>query len=183
MVRRATLKRLFAAGGLLLAGLNVGCVGLDTRPAKWFDSSPAQVGAMDVLWFKDVKRLPDPTRHGALSDALAARVYLYPSAARGKPVLGDGKVTVELFDDSDAANPRLLETTNFPAEVLTNMASSDMIGLGYTLVVPCQPNYKVVHMTVKYLPKSGQPLVQSCGTMVVDYGTAPHSGLQTASTR
>src|SRR5437868_5837182 len=145
MVRSTATLKLAIVGTALGAGLlSAGCLGLETRSWPSLTAATPQVAVMDMFWYRDVKRLPDPTRNGAPSLAIGGRMYLFSSDKHGKPILGDGGVVVELFDDAPAegAGPKLLETTNFPPEVLATMASPDSIGNGYSLVVPCRPEYR-----------------------------------------
>ena len=155
---------------------------MDKRPWTAMGVGSSSAVAMDMFWYREVKHLPDPTKHGAPSAAIAGRMYLYNSAKRGKPIEGDGKVVVEVFDDAptDGSGAKLLQTVNFPPEVLATMKSSDMIGIGYTLVVPCEPSYKKVHLVARYEPKSGSPFFFTSESITLVHGS-PAAGMPPAS--
>ncbi len=146
---------------------------------------PPEAGQMELIWYKDVKYLPDQTRSGAPSPAIAGRMFLFTGKAKSEALTADGKIVIQIFDDApvEGGQPKLLETTNITPELLHNFASTDRIGHGYTLVVPFpkdRPNLKQVHLTVCYEPKSGTPMMHCSPTMVLDLGSAAPSAIQPA---
>ncbi len=87
---------------------------------------------------------------------IAGRLYLFDQ--QGLPVAGDGGVTIELYDDSAVAKggeAKLLELWKLDKEILRSLLQRDMIGWGYSLLLPWgtySPAIAAVHMKVRYDP-------------------------------
>ena len=146
-----------------------GCVSI---PILGGDSPTGPVRQIATTWSNQVKFTPDPTRGGAQTPGMAGRLYLLD--ARGLPVVGDGALSVELYDDSPKAKggePSLLELWNFNKETLRQLASRDTIGWGYTLFLPWgtySPAIRAVHMKVCYAPPKSIPLYDQSGTVTLN---------------
>ena len=187
----AGTKRVGAAGLLAVLLLNAGCFGLDKR--SWFSSkpdAPLPANHMEVMWYKQVRYIPDPTKGGVPSAAIAGRMYLFEGDGErlgGAPMAGDGNLVVEIYDDSkpvgrDGAQP--VETTNFPKAILPKLLQKDALGGegGYTLLIPCPPDLTQVHITVRLeQPKPGIPLFASSASMTLERGASPTSVAQPAA--
>lgn len=149
--------------------VSTGCVGVGKR--SWlsmpFDAPAA--GKIDVMWHRQVQRMQDPTRGGAIAEGLVGRMYLFESEALGAPIAAEGKVTIEVYDHQTQGDPKLIETTHFPAEVLSSLQHTDRIGIGYTLTIPCPPDVKQVHVTVKFEPKAaGKSLITTSTPIMLE---------------
>ena len=181
----ASLSRLAAGLGLFIVVTAGGCAVIEKQ--TWSSLvGPTQAGQMEMIWYRDVKYLPDPTRGGTPSMAIGGRMFLFTGQAKSHPLTADGNLVIQIYDDApiEGGQPKLLETTNVTPEVLTRLASTDQVGLGYTLVVPFpkdRPNLKQVHLTVRYEPKSGPALTDSSPTMTLDFGAKGPSALQPAA--
>ena len=174
----ARTKRAGVAGLLAALLLNAGCLGLEK--SSWFSSKPEvppPATHMDITWYKQVRYIPDPTRGGAMSAGIAGRMYLWGSDHLGFPLIGNGNVTVELYDDSQAvsgkqATPK--ETTTFGKDMLPKLLQKDTLGNGYTLLVPCPKDMAQVHMVVRFEQgNGGAPLFASSATIALDHGNQP----------
>lgn len=184
MVRHALMPtarrgRALLAGMVAVILLNLGCVGTDKR--TWFSSKPEPpppASHMGVIYYKHVRYIPDPTRGGAPTPALALRMYLFKGKDDGEPILGDGTVTVDLYDNATPAGrngtlPK--ETTKFPKEMLPKLLQKDEMGGqgGYTLLIPCPPDVMQVHITVRFEQAGHAPLFASSDSMTLDRGAPP----------
>ena len=161
MVRATTLGRR-GLGLLLLLTAAPGCV--TTTTAFCFNRdmiAPAQVQA---TWDNRVRFTTDPTRGGATQPVLAGRLYLF-GPELDSPLIGDGKVVIDLYDLSpggkDLPAERTHERWDLDPATLAKFRRKDVIGEGYTLVLPWatfRPDVTQVKMTVCYVPAKGTPL-------------------------
>jgi hypothetical protein len=184
MVRLAK-KLSRATGPLLLVPilLNAGCVGLDKNwPASiWSEPTPARI---EAAWLKHVEQITD-TQNGAPTPAVTGVLYLFANNARGKPMIGSGKVVIDLYDDgaTPGGQPKHREEMIFPSEVLATQKTVNQVGVGYTLAIPCPPDAKNVHLTVRFEPEGGgAPLMCSSATFALDRGPTPFLPTATSGT-
>jgi hypothetical protein len=122
-----------------------------------------QVAQVSVLWHDQVMSSPDNWNGGAMTPGLVGRLYLFGTKA-GNPLAGDGSVVVDLFDPSQAGpdgSPKLLERWMLPQDRLQTCFSRDVIGWGYTLMLPWgtyRPDLGQVVLKVRYDPPKGPPI-------------------------
>src|SRR5205085_8747478 len=106
---------------------------------------------------------PDAANGGAPLRGLAGRMYLFgpdlPSGDVSPPVSGDGKVTVDMYDDRPmlvGGAPVALERWEFPPEILKQLLRKNGWGWGYTLFLPWVTSYRPditqVHLRLSYTP-------------------------------
>jgi hypothetical protein len=174
---------------LALACLSTGC----ETTSQWFSatggsakpSGPPQ--HMEAMWRKGVEWLPDPTKNNQPGPVLECRLYFWAGEDVKYTSAVDGKLTVDLFDDSGrtAGQPsKQLERWVFENDALKNLLQKDAwLGQGYTVGLPW-PSYrsdiKEVHLTMKFEPKEGgQPISTSSGIMTL--GGPSGAGIQQAS--
>jgi len=188
---------LFAA----VAVLSVGCMGLrrDKRaegaPAKAAKAGPPAVQSL-ATWHKHVKLGTNPASNQPIA-GLSGRFYLF-DATGGHPIIGDGKISVELFDDTrrDATSgSKMIEKWNIDAETFKQLAQRDALGNGYTLTLPWstyKPEVAQVHLVVTYEPTTGTPLTTASQTITLEHDSpeaqiarrnAAHSGVVQASAK
>src|SRR5262249_47419602 len=124
--------RAVTAGLLAALLLNLGCLGTETR--SWFASkpeAPPPANDMAVMYYKQVRYIPDPTKGGTPSAALTLRMYLFKGEKFGEPIIGEGTIIVDVYDDNkpagrDGSVP--VERTEFPKELLPKMLQKDVLG-------------------------------------------------------
>ena len=171
-----------AAPGCLLADKCKSCkVSKDSPP-------PPSPDCCQVVttWSNKVHFLPDPTKGGALGPGLAGRLYLFGSQidADGLPKVGDGMVSVELYDDSGPQPGGVqLEQWHFDQGMLQQLLKRDTVGWGYTLFLPWgsyRPELTKVHLNVRYTPQTGSPLFAPATPITLNH-EAPPPGVTTAS--
>jgi len=178
--------RAVTAGLLAALLLNLGCLGTETR--SWFSSKPEvppPANDMAVMYYKQVRYIPDPTKGGTPSAALTLRMYLFKGEKFGEPIIGEGTIIVDVYDDNkpagrDGSVP--VETTKFPKELLPKMLQKDVLGGqgGYTLMIPCPPDVTQVHLAVRFEQTGHTPLFKSSDSMTLDRGTPPRPTQPTA---
>jgi hypothetical protein len=146
-----------------LTVLAAGCVPLDGfvgTGAKPLQEPVCQVAA---TWYPEVVSTPDPTKRGAPTPGLAGRMYLFGTEVAA-PLVGDGSVRVELYDDTHAepGKPQIpLEVWNIDKVTLDRLKRRDPVGWGYTLFLPWgsyKPEITRVHLRLCYKPAKGAPL-------------------------
>jgi hypothetical protein len=125
-----------------------------------------------TTWQNQVIFSPDTMHGGASTPGIAGRLYLFDQG--GLPVVGDGGVTIELYNDSAVAKggeAKLLELWKLDKEILRCALQRDTIGWGYTLLLPWgtySPAITAVHMKVRYEPPKGLPLYSEGGTVTLN---------------
>ena len=175
MVRPAhALNRLVlaAAAGLLL--LPAGCIGL-SKHRRGEDGKPVPAGPppaeMLVTWNKSVQFGTNPVNNSPMA-AVTASVFLFPKIEKdgerneksGHAIeANDGKMIVELFDDSATGQPaKLLERWELTPDAIKKYLRHDaMLGAYYGVALPWPsytPDISRIHMTLRYQPSAGQPL-------------------------
>ena len=129
---------------------------------------------MIATWNHEVVVTPDPAHNGAPTPGIAGRIYLFAQEV-GIPLIGDGTVTVDLYDDSPKAAgkpPVLIEEWRLDKDTLHRLARKDVVGWGYTVFLPWgtyKPDTTQVHMTVCYKPAKGTPLYASASPLNLDH--------------
>jgi hypothetical protein len=159
---------------LLLATLLLitGCVNFSHVLGLGEGLPKAPVQQIATTWTNQVIFTPDPVHGGKPTPGMAGRLYLFD--ARGLPVVGDGSLTIELYDDSARAKgteAKLLELWKFNKEALHQLLSRDTIGWGYTLFLPWgtySPGIKAVYMKVCYASPKSMPLYDQSGPIVLN---------------
>jgi hypothetical protein len=148
----------WAALALVLVLLATGCV--ETKSFLNLGGEPTPKGTVHqvvVTWQNDINYSPDPTRGGSLTPVMAGRLYLFGPDI-GFPLEGDGKVVVEMYNESPGAGLAPLERWQLDQTTLKRLLRKDMIGWGYTLVLPWgsyRPDITQVRMKVGYEPAKG----------------------------
>ncbi len=152
------------AAGLILT-MAAGCVG--TGPfVKSEDTPPPGAPACQVVttWCNQVVFTPDPTHNGDTTPGLAGRVYLFGQTI-DFPVVGDGCLVVDLFDEDrpaaqgKAASP--LEEWRLDRDTLRRLLRRDPVGWGYTVFLPWatyRPDVIHLQLKIRYEPANGTPL-------------------------
>ena len=164
-----------AATGLVLTlALVAGCVSLG--PFTTSDQpAPAPVCQVVTTWCHEVMFAPDPVHNGTPTPGLAGRLYLFGPEI-GYPLVGDGSVTVDLFDEGTKAAggaPVLLEEWRIDHDTLHRLLKRDTIGWGYTLFLPWgtyKPEISCVRLKLRYEPLKGSPLFSESGALTLNRG-------------
>jgi hypothetical protein len=144
--RKAGVCRRWLAGCLLLLGTacQPGCLGMGGSPDLVPTQTKPTIGIPSQMisnWIPDVQNPPDPTHNGDPLPGLAGRIYLF-SEKGDLPVLAEGKIVVELYDDGPGAhgaagdrNPPLVRC-QYDKIILKKLEKHDPIGWGYTIFLP-----------------------------------------------
>jgi len=130
-----------------------------------------------ATWKNDVLFTPDPTHGGNPIPGLAGRLYLF-GPEMGTPLIGDGTLIVDLFDEAnpkkdDNGNPTPLEEWRIDKETLRRLERRDVVGWGYTLFLPWatyKPEITQVHLKVCYQPAKGMPYYAYSSPMTLGDG-------------
>lgn len=169
-------------GWLAAFALGLGTLGCETlghfasRTDDVPKPSPSCCQAV-VTWSNKVHSAPDVMNNGAPMPGLAGRLYLFGPTI-DYPLVGDGSVTIDLFDDA-APQPQTqpLERWHIDADTLKRLVKKDAIGWGYTLFLPwssCKREITRVHLTVRFDQKTGTPLYTPSGPLTLEHpGAAP----------
>jgi hypothetical protein len=130
----------------VLAALSAGCV---TLPAGLGGHAPKPEPAtqMVAMWQNNIAQAADTLHGGVPVPCLAGKVYLLGPES-GRTLMGDGRMTVDLFDES-GATPVLAQHYDHSAEVVRALCKKDMIGFCHAMPLP--------------LPEGGPPLTKVRG--------------------
>lgn len=171
LTRPAVTRHTLAA--LLLLAAASGCVtwkSLTTGP----DIAPrGTVCQVVATWDAEVRIVPDSANGGKPTPGLAGRLYLFGPEIK-HPLVGDGSVVVDLYDDAPMAQgkpPILLEEWRIDKDTLKKLLRRDMLGWGYTLFLPWgsyRPDVTQVHLQLRYEPTSGVPLYADQAALVLN---------------
>lgn len=135
-------------GCLLLLGIvcQSGCMGgtdLIMSQARPTVGVPSQIISN---WMTEIQSPADPTHEGNPLPGLAGRIYLF-SEKGDLPILADGQIFIELYDDGPGAhgadnvqNPPIVRC-RYDKDALKKLEKHDPIGWGYTMFLPWD-NYK-----------------------------------------
>jgi len=137
-----------------------------------------------ATWNHEVVVTPDPAHNGAPTPGIAGRIYLFAQEV-GIPLIGDGTVTVDLYDDSPKAAgkpPVLIEEWRLDKDTLHRLARKDVVGWGYTVFLPWgtyKPEVSKVRLRLAYCPAQGAPLYsESTVTLAEDNGVVRSTSSQ-----
>jgi hypothetical protein len=179
-MRRAA--RPLALSLALWCGLSAGCVELNAFVTP--DAKPAPTGLprqIVATWENRVMWTPDTMHNGQQVPGVAGRLYLFGEEVGGVPMLCDGAVVVDLYDDrpiTQGGQPVLLEEWRIDEKSLHRLKRKDMIGWGYTLFLPWStlekhPDINLIHLAVRYTPTEGNPLFFTGSPMTISLGEVP----------
>lgn len=153
----------------------IGCTSMGRSTAK-DDKLPTGPACQAVAaWSHQVMVTPDPVHGGAPTPGIAGRVYLFGTEG-GVPLVGDGTITVDLYDDSPKAAgnaPVLLEEWRIDKDTLKRLLKQDAVGWGYTLFLPWgtyRPDIKHIHLALRYEPAKGTPLYAPAADITLHHG-------------
>jgi hypothetical protein len=171
-------RRVFLPGLALLAFSSAGCVTMDpiSSLTKVAVSKPAC--QVVVTWFPEVVFTPDPAHKGEPAPGLAGRVYLFGPEI-GAPLVGDGSIVVDLYEDAPAAKARPpvpLEEWRLDRDTLARLKRKDAVGWGYTIFLPWgtyKPEITHVHLRLRYDPVGGSPLYAEGSPMILKTAQNP----------
>jgi hypothetical protein len=167
---------------VLTAALAAGCTHTDWLHNK--DDGPPGTGTpcqIVTVWQNRVVFAADPTKNGTPGPGLAGRLYLFgPEVSH--PMVGDGSLVVELYDES-SGQPEALERWEIDPTTLHRLMKPDMIGLGYTVYLPWR-SYRAevtrLRLKSRYQPGKGAPLfTESAVTLAAMNGVARVSSTST----
>lgn len=139
---------------------------LPTMPKLGLKPDAAKATAVELvtLWQNRVAYLPDPTQNGKPVAGLVGQMFLFGPNAQFTPA--EGKVTIELFDESMKGVPGAPEAVKlgqwvFDRENLKRLVTADeRFGKSYVLFLPW-PTYKSevtrVKLSTRYDPENGYP--------------------------
>jgi hypothetical protein len=117
---------------------------------------PSKVCQIVATWQNHVEFSPDPTKNGQQGPVLAGRLYLFGQEI-GFPVMGDGTISVALYDESTEKS-EMQEVWTVDKVTLASLVRQDRIGWGYTLLLPMskyRPDMSRVRMKVCYHGPNG----------------------------
>lgn len=184
VVARRASKRRWLAAALLLAAPAVGCE--SSKP--WVDlgslSSHTQpVCQVAATWSNQIVYTPDPVHNGVPSPGFAGRLYLFGEPV-GAPLVGDGSLVVDLYDETNAGPDRPavhLEEWQIDKDSLKRLLKRDPFGAGYTLFLPwgtCRPGVTKVSLKTRYERPGSTPLYAPNSTITLNSpptGPAPNA--------
>lgn len=171
-IRKVLVRNTLTWLAALAPFIMTGCVHVGQFFSLGDNFPKAPVCQVVTTWTNQVMFTPDPVHGGASTPGMTGRLYLFDE--RGLPTVGDGGVTIELYDDSaksKGGEPKLMEVWKFDKDTLRRLLSSDTIGWGYTLFLPWgtySPTITAVHMKVRYEPPKGMPLYEQSGTVTLN---------------
>jgi hypothetical protein len=156
--------------GVLVA--TTGCVETESFVRSFHHEAAPAPCQLVATWYPEVVFTPDPAHGGMPGPGLAGRLYLFGPEV-GAPLIGDGSLVVDLFDDSSCAKtqagtPMPLEEWRFDRDTLKRLERPDAVGAGYTLFLPWgtyKPETSHVHVRLQYQPAKGTPLYNESPTI------------------
>ena len=161
----------------MAAALLSGCIGLEAFLGPKDPAPTGTVCRIITTWAQQVAYTPDPAHGGAETAGLAGRLYLFGPEI-GFPLVGDGTLTVDLYDARPEVNggqPLMLEQWRFDRDTLKRLLKKDTIGWGYTLFLPWgtfKPEINRVLLKVRYDPAKGTPLFSDPSALMLPKAAA-----------
>jgi hypothetical protein len=125
-----------------------------------------------AAWNPAVVYTPDPVHDGTPNPGIAGRIYLFGPEI-GCPMLGNGSLSVLLFDDGHCGPGKSttpLEEWHFDTATLKRLEHRDPVGWGYTLFLPWgsyKPEITHIHLKVRYEPPHGFPIFAASAPMTL----------------
>ncbi len=167
-----------------------GCVH-DGKLVHWAMKAPtAKVTQVVSTWNREVVFLPDIVHGGASAPGLVGRMYLFGGEDVGCPLLGDGALTVILYDDSDVPHggeSKQLEAWHYKNPELKLLLKRDIVGWGYSMFLPWstyRPDLTSIHFKLCYQPAKGLPIYKDSGPITLDSPNClPPAGGQDAAAK
>jgi hypothetical protein len=155
-----------------LAFCLTGCVGTGSFLHLGAEQPVIEPCRVLAVWNPGVVFTPDPVHDGTPTAGLAGRIYTFGTEIT-YPMLGNGSLVVQLFDDSKSAVEKPtspLEEWRFDPETLKHLQHHDPVGWGYTVFLPWasyKPEIMQVHLKVCYLPPKGFPIYAAGSPMTL----------------
>ena len=174
------IRRPGLTAGMFALSLCAGCTSFATFTAPTvMTESPKPAGnccQIVATWLNRVHYEPDPTNGGVPTPGIVGRLYLFGPEIE-KPLVGDGSIQVDLFDDSGPKpGEQPIERWVIDPDTLHRLLRQDIVGWGYTLFLPWT-TYKrdivKVHLTVRYDPKQGTPLYTPSSPLTLEHPMPP----------
>jgi hypothetical protein len=132
---------------------------------------PCQVVA---TWDQAVRYTPDPANNGVLVPGIAGRVYLFGPGEVKDPLVGNGTLTVELFDPARPPGPNgaiPVYHWSLDAGTMQKLLRRDPVGMGYTLWLPClpyDPQMTQVELRMRYDQDKCMPIYSEPATLTLN---------------
>ena len=145
-----------------------GCVSTESFVLPGMDKLSAPPCEVVVAWNPEILSRPDPANRGAPTAGLGGRMYLFGGAS-DCPLMGDGCVVVDLYDDVSPNASIPLEEWRIDRDTLKRLLRRDAVGWGYTLFLPWgtyNPEIKQVQLRLRYEPTKGTPLYAESSSVV-----------------
>jgi hypothetical protein len=162
----------------------LGGAGCTTLAASLQPGDKPPVGPVQqvtAVWETRIYSTMDPVHGGDTLPCLAGRLFLFgPDGS--VPLAGDGELLVRLFSDDvlgPDGQPKELEKWLFHNAQLKLLLHKDIVGWGYTLVLPWatySPAVTHVHFRVAYQPKGKTPLFCPSGPLTLKHPERPQPG-------
>lgn len=143
--------------------------------------APGQPVDFAVTWQPKLAKLPDPTRSGEFGTGIVGQMFLFGDGPKMPFALADGRLTVELFDESKpGVQPTRLEGWVFGKDDLRRLVTFDeRFGKCYALFLPWpgyRPDITRVKLAARYEPAAGYPLYAPPTIMTIDTTTSGEGG-------
>ena len=147
----------------LIAFISAGCATTGELLPGSEPPTLGKVAQVSAVWHNQVIFAPDPANKGEMTPGIAGKVYLFGPNIR-EPLVGGGELVVELFDPSQRGpdgGPVRLNVWQINKQLLASRLQHDMIGWGYTLLLPWleyRPELTDVVIKVHYLEPKSMPI-------------------------
>jgi hypothetical protein len=138
-----------------MAALTAGCVAIPVGLGG--SCPPEQVSQILAVWQNSIMQAADPLRGGAPYPCLVGKLYLFAQGDTGRPIVGEGRVTNELIDESSGKQVTL-HRWDYPADVMRQLGKKDVLGWCYMMPLPLpegMPPLTKVRIRTGYLPAKG----------------------------
>ncbi len=120
---------------------------------------PENIQQIALAWENQVLFLPNSENQGKPFPWLTGRLYLFDPGFL--PQEGMGRFWVKLYYPKKGGERVFLEQWNFTPDKMKQFFRKDMVGWGYTLILPWStyhPNIKNVELVACYTPLNSEPL-------------------------